>query len=84
MDGSDAAKCAAATSTTAGAAEPLLALPAMANAHDHARTVRTSSIGAAGRPTWMLEKSALIVPKSPASIVRRVWARSSELVGLPS
>ena len=33
----------------------LLALPALVNAHDHARTVRASSFGAAGKPleTWL-------------------------------
>ena len=35
--------------------EALLALPPFANAHDHARTVRSSSYGAAGKPleTWL-------------------------------
>jgi cytosine/adenosine deaminase-related metal-dependent hydrolase len=34
---------------------PLLALPALVNAHDHGRAVRTSSIGAAGKPleAWL-------------------------------
>jgi cytosine/adenosine deaminase-related metal-dependent hydrolase len=38
-----------------GAAEPLLAMPLLANAHDHARTVRSSSLGASGKPleTWL-------------------------------
>jgi 5-methylthioadenosine/S-adenosylhomocysteine deaminase len=38
-----------------GAAEPLLAMPPLANAHDHARTVRSSSLGASGKPleTWL-------------------------------
>lgn len=30
--------------------EPVLALPVLANAHDHARAVRSSSLGAAGKP----------------------------------
>jgi cytosine/adenosine deaminase-related metal-dependent hydrolase len=36
-------------------AQPFLAMPALANAHDHARTVRSSSLGAAGKPleTWL-------------------------------
>lgn len=36
-------------------AEPLLALPALVNAHDHGRAVRSSSIGGAGRPleAWL-------------------------------
>jgi 5-methylthioadenosine/S-adenosylhomocysteine deaminase len=38
-----------------GAAEPLLAMPPLANAHDHGRTVRSSSLGAFGKPleTWL-------------------------------
>jgi cytosine/adenosine deaminase-related metal-dependent hydrolase len=40
---------------TAMPTEALLALPPFANAHDHARTVRSSSYGAAGKPleTWL-------------------------------
>ncbi|MEP9380026.1 amidohydrolase family protein [Aquabacter sp. CN5-332] len=35
--------------------EPLLALPALVNAHDHGRPVRSSSIGAGGKPleAWL-------------------------------
>ena len=33
-----------------GRAEPVLALPALVNAHDHARPIRTSSIGTFGKP----------------------------------
>jgi len=38
-----------------GAAEPLFALPALVNAHDHGRPVRSSSIGGAGKPleSWI-------------------------------
>ena len=39
-----------------GASTPrLLAMPALVNAHDHGRAVRTSSIGASGKPleTWL-------------------------------
>ncbi len=36
-------------------AEPFLAMPPLANAHDHARTVRSSSLGASSKPleTWL-------------------------------
>jgi cytosine/adenosine deaminase-related metal-dependent hydrolase len=36
-------------------AEPLFVLPALVNAHDHGRPVRTSSFGAGGKPleTWL-------------------------------
>jgi cytosine/adenosine deaminase-related metal-dependent hydrolase len=39
----------------AGRADPLMVLPALVNAHDHGRSVRTSSIGAAGKPleSWL-------------------------------
>jgi len=35
--------------------DPLLAIPALTNAHDHARPVRSSSFGAARKPleTWL-------------------------------
>ena len=40
-----------AVETRAGApSERLLAMPVLVNAHDHARTIRSSSIGAAGKP----------------------------------
>ncbi len=37
------------------AAEPLFALPALVNAHDHGRPIRSSSFGAAGKPleVWL-------------------------------
>ncbi len=39
----------------AGAVDPLLVMPALVNAHDHGRAVRTSSIGAGGKPleAWL-------------------------------
>src|SRR5882724_8389251 len=40
----------AAVEPAAGATEPLFALPALANAHDHARPTRSSSFGTAGKP----------------------------------
>jgi cytosine/adenosine deaminase-related metal-dependent hydrolase len=39
-----------ATVEAAANAEPLFALPALANAHDHARPTRSSSFGTAGKP----------------------------------
>jgi len=46
--------------------EDVVVLPALANAHDHARPLRTSSIGGFGRPleTW-LHRLALMVPVDP-------------------
>ncbi len=47
-------------------AEPLFALPALVNAHDHGRPVRTSSFGSGGKPleTW-LQYQALIPSVDP-------------------
>src|ERR1700719_4043238 len=38
-----------------GAVDPVLAMPALVNAHDHGRAIRTSSIGAGGKPleSWL-------------------------------
>src|SRR6266403_1298438 len=42
-------------SAAGGAVDPVLALPALVNAHDHGRAIRTSSIGAGGKPleSWL-------------------------------
>ena len=40
----------AAVAPASAATEPLFALPALANAHDHARATRSSSFGTAGKP----------------------------------
>jgi cytosine/adenosine deaminase-related metal-dependent hydrolase len=47
-------------------AEPLFALPALVNAHDHGRPVRTGSFGAGGKPleSW-LQYQALIPSVDP-------------------
>jgi cytosine/adenosine deaminase-related metal-dependent hydrolase len=39
----------------AGAVDPLLVMPALVNAHDHGRAVRSSSIGGGGKPleSWL-------------------------------
>jgi 5-methylthioadenosine/S-adenosylhomocysteine deaminase len=48
------------------AAAPLFILPALVNAHDHGRAVRTSSLGAAGKPleSW-LQYQALLPAVDP-------------------
>lgn len=48
-------RIAAISSTTDAAEERLLALPALVNAHDHGRAIRTSSIGADAKPleSWL-------------------------------
>lgn len=51
----DGERIAAVGAAEPGEAEPLLVLPALVNAHDHGRAVRTSSIGADGKPleAWL-------------------------------
>ncbi len=50
----------------AGAPENVIVLPALSNAHDHARPLRSSSVGSFGRPleTW-LHRLALFAPVDP-------------------
>src|ERR1700704_201081 len=73
----------AAVEPSAGA-EPLFALPALANAHDHARATRSSSFGTAGKPLeiwlhWlaMLPGSIPISPRPSRSRVPRWAAREA-------
>ncbi|HLX28372.1 MAG TPA: amidohydrolase family protein [Casimicrobiaceae bacterium] len=59
-------------------ARPILALPALVNAHDHARAVRSSSFGAAGKPleiwlSWM----AMLPPVDPWLATAVSLARSA-------
>ena len=51
----DGDRIAAVGPLSAGRADPLMVLPALVNAHDHGRSVRTSSIGASGKPleSWI-------------------------------
>ena len=62
------------------AVEPLLALPALVNAHDHGRAVRTSSIGGGGRPleSWLL---ALALIPSVDPYLAAVVALSNAALG---
>ncbi|HEY1783453.1 MAG TPA: amidohydrolase family protein [Roseiarcus sp.] len=54
-------RIAAITPTGANSARRLLAMPALVNAHDHARPLSTTSFGAAARPleTWLLRLAAM-------------------------
>jgi 5-methylthioadenosine/S-adenosylhomocysteine deaminase len=51
---------------TPGQAKPYFVMPALVNAHDHGRAVRTSSLGAAGKPleSW-LQYQAMIPSIDP-------------------
>src|SRR5215470_8825431 len=63
---------------TSGATEPLLALPPLANAHDHARPTRSSSFGTAGKPLeiW-LHMLALLPAVDPYLATAVSLARSA-------
>ncbi|HZD88788.1 MAG TPA: amidohydrolase family protein [Pseudolabrys sp.] len=51
----------ATVSKAADPVEPLLAMPALVNAHDHGRAIRTSSVGAGNKPleTWLLQLAVI-------------------------
>jgi cytosine/adenosine deaminase-related metal-dependent hydrolase len=59
-------------------AEPLFVLPALVNAHDHGRAVRTSSLNASGKPleTW-LQYQALIPSVDPYLAAVATLSRSA-------
>ena len=54
--GIDNGQIASVESVATSTVHALLALPALVNAHDHGRAVRTSSIGAGGKPleSWLV------------------------------
>jgi cytosine/adenosine deaminase-related metal-dependent hydrolase len=74
----DGERIAAIEAVPPGAAEPLLAMPPLANAHDHARAVRSSSLGATGKPleTW-LHYLALVPSVDPYVAAAVSFARSA-------
>ena len=74
----DGEKIAAVEPTAPGRAEPVLALPALANAHDHARPVRSSSYGNTGKPLEIrLHYLALVPAVDPYLAAAVSFARSA-------
>ena len=74
----DGEKIVAVDPAAPGRAEPVLALPALANAHDHARPVRSSSYGNVGKPLeiW-LHYLALVPAVDPYLAAAVSFARSA-------
>ena len=74
----DGERIAAVEETAPGRTEPVLALPALANAHDHARPVRSSSYGNTGKPLeiW-LHYLALVPSVDPYLAAAVSFARSA-------
>lgn len=74
----DGERIAAVASLSAGGAAPILALPALVNAHDHGRAVRSSSYGAGGKPleAW-LHHLALLPAADPYMTAAVSFARSA-------
>lgn len=61
--------------------EPLLALPAPVNAHDHGRAVRTSSIGAGGRPLESWLPTLALIPSVDPYLAAAVALSNAALGG---
>jgi cytosine/adenosine deaminase-related metal-dependent hydrolase len=70
--------CVSAVEPSRGQVERLLVLPALVNAHDHGRAVRSSSIGAGGKPleSW-LHYLALFPPVDPYLAAVVAFSRSA-------
>ncbi len=74
----------AAVAPASGAVEPLFALPALANAHDHARPVRSSSFGAAGKPLEIWLHMLALLPSVDPYLATAVSLARSALGGAGS
>jgi cytosine/adenosine deaminase-related metal-dependent hydrolase len=70
------------SATVARDAEPVLAMPALVNAHDHARAARASSIGAAGRPLESWLHYLALLPAVDAYLATAVSLARSALGGV--
>jgi cytosine/adenosine deaminase-related metal-dependent hydrolase len=63
------------------ASEPLLAMPALVNAHDHGRAIRTSSIGADARPLESWLPYLALIPTADPYLAAAVSFANSALGG---
>ena len=79
----DGARIAAVEPAT-GAIEPLFALPALANAHDHARPTRSSSFGTAGKPLEIWLHYLALLPAVDPYLATAVSLARSALGGAGS
>src|SRR3954470_9158387 len=76
--------CIAAVAPARGAIESLLALPALANAHDHARATRSSSFGTAGKPLEIWLHMLALLPAVDPYLAAAVSLARSALGGAGS
>jgi cytosine/adenosine deaminase-related metal-dependent hydrolase len=74
----------AAVEPAGGAVEPLFGLPALANAHDHARATRSSSFGTAGKPLEIWLHMLALLPAVDPYLAAAVSLARSALGGAGS
>jgi cytosine/adenosine deaminase-related metal-dependent hydrolase len=74
----------AAVEPAGNAAEPLFALPPLANAHDHARATRSSSFGTAGKPLEIWLHMLALLPAVDPYLATAVSLARSALGGAGS
>ncbi len=70
------------SSGSSGAGKQLFAMPALVNAHDHARAVRASSFGAAGKPLESWLHYLALLPAVDAYLATAVSLARSALGGV--
>jgi cytosine/adenosine deaminase-related metal-dependent hydrolase len=70
------------SAASSAGAKPLFAMPALVNAHDHARAVRSSSFGAAGKPLESWLHYLALLPAVDAYLATAVSLARSALGGV--